>query len=170
MEELYESNTNARDRDELKVLPSGEEAPAAEASEVSKTTTETLMAGEKIMEALNISELDRAMQTAHEEEISTLSPAAAAKIPKPPRNPIFAYYGDSGPEEYVLKIIRKIPAASLHDALLVLPFGKVMQLIEHLDFWADHVSLLDYFTDSITDSYSIRNGKSLSLQEFSSFY
>lgn len=141
LEEMYESNIHGRDRDELQVLPNGEAVPAAESTEVVKSTTETLMAGERIMEALNISTLDREMQAAHEEEIASLSAAAAAKVPRPPRNPIFQYYGNVGPEEYVLKVVRKIPAASLHDALLVLPFAKVTQLIEHLDVWAEHVRL-----------------------------
>jgi U3 small nucleolar RNA-associated protein 12 len=32
-----------------------------------------------------------------------------------------------------LKVVRAIPPAQLQDALLVLPFGNVVQLIEHID-------------------------------------
>ena len=136
MEELYESNHNARDRDELQVLPNGTDATPAESTEVSKSTTETLMAGERILEALTISALDRQLIAAHEEELVGLSKAARKKIPRPPRNPVFEFYGGVGAEEYVLMVVRRVPAAGLHDALLVLPFGKVIELIEHLDFWA----------------------------------
>ncbi|KAL8278427.1 hypothetical protein RQP46_009117 [Phenoliferia psychrophenolica] len=136
LESLYDSNVNARDRDEMRVLPNGEAVPPAESSEVTKSTTENLMAGERIIEALDISEQDRAVARAHREEIEKLSVEAAKQVPTPPRNPIFGMYGGIGPEEYVLKVVRQIPAASLHDALLVLPFGKVSQLIEHLDVWA----------------------------------
>lgn len=139
LEELYDSNINDRDRDEMKVMPNGEEVPLDEATEVTKTTTETLMAGEKIMEALELSTLDQAITRAHLEEVSHLSVEQARKVPAPTRNPIFALYNHVGPEQYVLMVVRRIPAASLHDALLVLPFGKVIQLIEHLDFWAEHV-------------------------------
>ncbi|KAI5474485.1 hypothetical protein MNV49_003208, partial [Pseudohyphozyma bogoriensis] len=136
LEELYDSNVNARDRDELRVLPNGEEAPGPESTEVTKSTTETLMAGERIMEALEISEADQALTKAHQEELAPLSAEQRAKIAAPPRNPIFGMYNGIGPQEYVLKVVRQIPAASLHDALLVLPFGRVTQLIEHLDYWA----------------------------------
>lgn len=142
MEELYDSNTNARgDRDELKVISANgeDEAGGVESTEVSKSTTETLMAGERIMEALDLSAHDRALTTAYEEEIAGHDPKMAAKVGAPTRNAVFQMYGGVGPEEYVLKVVRQIPAASLHDALLVLPFGKVTQLIEHLDYWAHKV-------------------------------
>lgn len=139
LEELYSSNVNARaDRDELRVLPSGEIDPSATAqadsTEVHKSTTETLMAGERIMEALDVSVQDQELQRAYLE--------SGEKEAPPPRNPLFSMYGGVGPQEYVLKVVRTIPAAALHDALLVLPFGKVIQLIEHLDFWAHKVRLL----------------------------
>lgn len=93
------------------------------------------------MEALEISDTDQALLRAHEEEVASLGAEQGKKIPPPPRNPVFSMYNGCGPEEYVLKVVRTIPAASLHDALLVLPFGKVVQLIEHLDFWAHKVRL-----------------------------
>ncbi|GAA5920365.1 hypothetical protein JCM1841_005590 [Sporobolomyces salmonicolor] len=137
LEEMYSSTANARgDRDELRVLPSGEEVPQAESTEVSKSTTETLMAGERIMEALEISEADRLAKRAYEDEVSRLPAELAKRVPPPTRNPVFSMYGGCSAEEYVLRVVRAIPAASLQDALLVLPFGKVVQLIEHLDVWA----------------------------------
>ncbi|KAM0754199.1 WD40 repeat-like protein [Meredithblackwellia eburnea MCA 4105] len=145
LEELYDSNVNGREgRDELRVLPNGEEVVPAESTDVSKSTTETLMAGERIMEALEISEADRALTKAYEEEVEKVGPEGAKALPSPSRNPIFGIYNNCGPEEYVLKVVQRIPAASLHDALLVLPFGKVTLLIEHLDFWAHkewHITL-----------------------------
>ena len=127
----------------MRVLPNGDTVPLAESTDVTKSTTETLMAGERIIEALDISEQDRAVTRAHRDEVEKLGAEAAKQIPTPPRNPIFGMYNGIGPEEYVLKVVRQIPAASLHDALLVLPFGKVSQLIEHLDVWAQKVRLLD---------------------------
>jgi U3 small nucleolar RNA-associated protein 12 len=122
------------DRDELRV-----EGAGAEATDVTKSTSETLMAGERIVEALDLSIADQALTRAHQEELAPLSEAARAKLAPPPRNAVFNLYGGIGPQEYVLKIVRAIPAASLHDALLVLPFTKVSQLIEHLDYWASRV-------------------------------
>lgn len=91
------------------------------------------MAGERIIEALEVSVQDQALQQAFEES------GLQGKEAPPPRNPLFSMYGGVGPQEYVLKVVRTIPAANLHDALLVLPFGKVIQLIEHIDYWAHKV-------------------------------
>lgn len=98
------------------------------------------MAGERIIEALDISEIDRSAKKAHEEETKRLPEELAKRVPPPSRNPIFSMYNNCQAEEYVLKVVRAIPAAGLQDALLVLPFGKVIQLIEHLDYWAQRVS------------------------------
>ncbi|GAA5952168.1 hypothetical protein JCM3765_005213 [Sporobolomyces pararoseus] len=135
LEEMYNNTSNPRgDRDDLRVTSNGQEV--AESTEVSKSTTETLMAGERIIESLEISELDKSSQKAYQEETKRLPPELAKRVPPPSRNPIFSMYKDCSAEEYVLKVVRSIPAASLQDALLVLPFGKVIQLIEHLDYWA----------------------------------
>ncbi|BGP42296.1 beta transducin [Rhodotorula kratochvilovae] len=138
LEEMYANASNARgDRDELRVLPSGEEVPQAESAEVSKSTTETLMAGERILEALELAEIDLAAMRAYEAEVrAASSPEAKKRVPFPNRNAVFAMYNNASAEEYVLKIVRAIPAAQLQDALLVLPFGRVTQLIEHIDVWA----------------------------------
>ncbi|BGP34220.1 beta transducin [Rhodotorula toruloides] len=138
LEEMYANASNPRgDRDELRVLPSGEEVLQDEATEVSKSTTETLMAGERILEALEMSEADKAALAAYEEEKRRQpTDEMASRVPHPTRNPIFSMYGNCSAEEYVLKVVKAIPAAQLQDALLVLPFGQVVQLIEHIDVWA----------------------------------
>ncbi|BGP18651.1 hypothetical protein JCM10213_002895 [Rhodosporidiobolus nylandii] len=133
LEEMYANASNGRgDRDEMRVLPSGEEVPQEEATEVSKSTTETLMAGERILEALEVAEADKAAFAAYHDELR----AGATGVPQPTRNPIFGMYNNCSAEEYVLKVVRKVPPAQLQDALLVLPFGKVTQLIECIDVWA----------------------------------
>ncbi|GAA5891359.1 hypothetical protein JCM8208_002599 [Rhodotorula glutinis] len=138
LEEMYANASNARgERDELRVLPSGEEVPEAESTEVTKSTTETLMAGERILEALELAEIDRLAMSAYDDEVALAPNAEAAKrVPFPSRNAVFAMYNNVSADEYVLKIVKGIPAAQLQDALLVLPFGRVTQLIEHIDVWA----------------------------------
>lgn len=123
------------------------------------------MAGERILEALELSVIDQAATLAYQEELSSLSEKAKTTVPPPSRNPVFQLYGGISPQEYVLKVVRMIPAASLHDALLVLPFGKVVQLIEHLDYWAHQVRfppLAGVSSCFLTPfSWCHRNGKSL---------
>lgn len=142
LEEMYANASNPRgDRDELRVLPSGEEVPQAESTEVTKSTTETLMAGERILEALELSEADRMALRAYHDEVRRMPTEEMAKrVPYPTRNAVFSMYDNCSAEEYVLKVVRAIPPAQLQDALLVLPFGNVVQLIEHIDVWAHKVS------------------------------
>lgn len=143
LEEMYANASNPRgDRDELRVLPSGEEVPVDESTEVTKSTTETLMAGERILEALELSEADRTALRAYHDEVRRMPNEEMAKrVPYPTRNAVFSMYDNCSAEEYVLKVVRAIPPAQLQDALLVLPFGNVVQLIEHIDVWAHKVSL-----------------------------
>lgn len=111
----------------------------AEATGVSKQTTETLMAGERIMEALDLADAERTAFREYEEAMARLPEDDAMRLQPPPRNPVLAAY-DLEPEAYVLKVIEKVQSTALHDALLALPFGKVISLMEYLNIWAQKVS------------------------------
>ena len=106
-----------------------------------KSTTQTLIAGERIAEALDLSEDDRLAANAYEASKATMTSETVAKLAPRKRDATFALYSTYvEPEEHVLKVVQKIPAASLSDALLVLPFAKVVSMLEHLDYWAQRVS------------------------------
>lgn len=112
---------------------------AAEVTNVTKQTTETLMAGERIMEALDLAENE--INAFKEYEEAKAKGGLSESIAPPPRNPLLAAY-DVEPEEYVLMVVEKISATALYDALLVLPFGKVVVLMQFLNVWAANVSRL----------------------------
>ncbi|KAF8895924.1 WD-repeat-containing protein [Mucidula mucida] len=119
LEQLYEHDI----ADTLNRQNDGEgSTDQAETTAVSKQTAETLMDGERIMEALTLADDERRIFAEYEE-----SP--------PPRNPVLAAY-DLEPEAYVLRVVEKVRSTSLHDALLVLPFGKVVSLMNYLNIWA----------------------------------
>lgn len=111
---------------------------ATEATGVSKQTSETLMAGEKIMEALELADGERAAFAAYHADVAKLAPAEAARLPPPERNAVLKAY-DMEPEAYVLNVVEKVQGPALQDALLVLPFGKVVSLMEYLNVWAKRV-------------------------------
>ncbi len=117
--------------------PSSTTTAGAEATSVHKQTTETLMAGEKIMEALELA--DGEIETFREYEEAKAKGGLSEQIAPPPRNQVLAAY-DMGPEEYVLHVVQRIPGTALWDALLVLPFGKVVSLMGYLNYWAQRVS------------------------------
>lgn len=142
LEKLYETAGAERADDERAMgsLAEGADPAAAaqgpEADAVRKSTGETLMAGERLIEALEVADADLAeAAAAAASETGTAAPA---------RNPlIVAVCGqDEEPsaEKYVLKATEKILPAQLDDALLVLPFDKVVSLMRYLDFWARKAS------------------------------
>ncbi|TFY59804.1 hypothetical protein EVJ58_g5546 [Rhodofomes roseus] len=108
-------------------------AQGAEATTVSKQTTETLMAGERIMEALELADGEIAALREYEE--ARAAGGLGEQVAPPPRNPVLAAY-DVEPEEYVLRVVQKVPGTALYDALLVLPFGNVVSLMKYLNVWA----------------------------------
>jgi U3 small nucleolar RNA-associated protein 12 len=111
----------------------GETSNDAEAGPASKQTTQTLMAGEKIAEALEVGLED--LKTMQEYE-ATKRANPAAKVALPQRNPIFLANNNISASTYVLQTFQKIPAASLQDALLVLSFSQIPALFTFLGLWA----------------------------------
>lgn len=127
LEELYEGT--------LTTSLEQEEEPGEDKNEVvavGKQTVETLMAGEKIAEALELGMVDLEIMEEWN-ELKRTQPNAAP----PQRSPIFMAYGNISAEAHVLSVVQKIKAAALQDALLVLPFEKVEALFTFLRIWAE---------------------------------
>lgn len=118
---------------------------------MTKQTAETLTAGEKIIEALELADAERAALAEYEDAKSKLPPSEAAKLPPPQPNAMLAALGME-PEEYVLDTIEKISNTALLDALLVLPFGHVLSMMVYLDEWVRAVSLDD--TSAKSESFT----------------
>jgi U3 small nucleolar RNA-associated protein 12 len=135
MEQLYDTNL----ANEL-TQGEGDEDGGVEAEAVQKTTAESMMAGERIMEAIELADADRATMKQYEEEKKKMGEMGAS-LPKPTRHPELATKGDITAVAFVMGILRKIPAANMEDALLVLPFRQVVSLLAYLDEWALAVSL-----------------------------
>ncbi|KAK3939138.1 WD domain-protein [Diplogelasinospora grovesii] len=126
IEELYESTlTTSLEQD-----PDAEDADR-EVAAASKQTTETLMAGERIAEALELGMAD--LNVVREWEEAKL---ANPNIAPPQRNPIFIALGNISAEVHVMSVLQRIKASALHDALLVLPFASVPMLFTFLNIFA----------------------------------
>ena len=126
LEELYESTLAASlEQDEEGGGDKGEVVDAG------KQTTETLVAGERIAEALEIGMEDLEIVAEYEKQ-KTLQP----KIAPPQRNLIFMAFGNVSAEKHVLNVIEKIKAAALQDALLILAFDRVVALFTFINIWA----------------------------------
>ncbi|KAB5581005.1 WD40-repeat-containing domain protein [Coniochaeta sp. 2T2.1] len=125
LEELYEKTLTTS----LEADP--EDGEEAEIGAAGKQTTETLMAGERIVEALELSMADLNVMREYEEARS-INPSTAP----PQRSPIFLALGGISAEQHVLNTLQRIKASALHDALLVLPFAMVPLLFTFLNIFA----------------------------------
>ena len=126
VEEMYDSTLTAtleRDQDA--------QDDKAEVVGAGKHTADTLTAGERIIEALELGIEDL--------EVMREWKAIKAKRPNaapPQRNPLYLALGNISAEQHVLNVVQKVAPAALQDALLVLPFSKVGSLFAFLDIWA----------------------------------
>jgi U3 small nucleolar RNA-associated protein 12 len=126
LEELYESTlTTSLEQDP------DEQDENREVAAATKQTVETLKAGERIAEALELGMADLNVLREWEE-----AKRANPSIASPQRNPIFVALGNISAEAYVLNTLQRIKAASLHDALLVLPFSSVPMLFTFLNLFS----------------------------------
>jgi U3 small nucleolar RNA-associated protein 12 len=126
LEELYEGT--------LTTSLEQEEIPGEERTEVTaagRQTVETLVAGERIVEALDLGMEDLTLVQEWERATRT-----QPNTGRPARSPLFLALGNISAEKYVLHVVQKIQAAALQDALLVLPFSKVTHLFTFLNIWA----------------------------------
>ncbi|KAI8055175.1 WD40-repeat-containing domain protein [Syncephalis plumigaleata] len=130
MDEAYETTlTDALQKTNINGTTPGEGEDEVETA--GKQTMETLKAGERVLEAIELADEDKATTQAYEEMLSkNLNP------PPPPRNPILLAMGDISADRYVLRTIERIRPSDLDEALLVLPFEKILSLMTYLDIWA----------------------------------
>ncbi|CBQ70558.1 related to DIP2-Dom34p-interacting protein [Sporisorium reilianum SRZ2] len=147
MERAFESAGQTRQDDECAIgsladgadpdAEGGAASSGPEATGVSKSTTETMMAGERLIEALDTADADIAARTAAR-ATGQAEPAFHALIMAefdPARSRVDE---DISAHKYVLRVVEKILPTQLDDALLVLPFDKVLSLLRYLDHWARH--------------------------------
>ncbi|KAI5793511.1 hypothetical protein FPQ18DRAFT_170335 [Pyronema domesticum] len=124
MEALYETT--------LTTSLEGDEDETDEVGKAGKQTTETLKDGEKIMEALELGIEDLALVKEWK-----LAKESQSNLAMPPRNAQYIALGGVSAEKYLLDVVQRIKAASLQDALLVLPFDKAVDMLTFLDIWAE---------------------------------
>lgn len=126
LEELYEDTLLASLEQDDREAGGDEQVVAA-----GKQTVETLMAGEKVAEALELGMEDLELMEEHQ-TAKSVNPKAVV----PSRNPVFLAQNNVSASAYVLKTFQRIPSASLQDALLVLSFSQLPALFTFLSLWA----------------------------------
>lgn len=125
LEELYENTLLTS------LGPEKDNDDDAEFGDVGKHTSETLTAGEKIAEALELGMADLAVVAEWE-----LAKQDQPNIAPPSRNPLYMALGGISAEQHVLNVLQSIKAAALQDALLVLPFSTLPSLFTFIHIFA----------------------------------
>jgi U3 small nucleolar RNA-associated protein 12 len=126
MEELYDQTlTTSLDADDSFSDDNEDRAVAPH-----KQTVESLTAGEKIMEALELGMDDLNLVREWERQRAT-----NPKIAPPQRDTLYLALGNISAERHVLGTVTLIQAAQLQDALLVLPFSTLPALFTFLAIW-----------------------------------
>ncbi|KAK7542752.1 WD40-repeat-containing domain protein [Phyllosticta citribraziliensis] len=129
LEELYESTlATSLDADG----EAGEDGEKGEVGAATKQTIATLTAGERIIEALELGLVD--LEVVGEWKAKRAANPSVNLAP-PQRDPLYMALGGVSAEQHVLNTVAKIPAAQLHDALLVLPFSTLPGLFRFINIW-----------------------------------
>lgn len=105
---------------------------------VSRQTMEKLKAGEKLMDALDLSSKQMDDMINYEEEMQKFKHGQLGILQptKPEVNALLQALNKT-PEDYVLDALVKIKAAQLEDALLVLPFSYSLKLLKFIRIWTN---------------------------------
>lgn len=137
MDELYEDNIlNSLEAQDETTRPQ-EDEEEDEVTKVNKQTTESLKAGEKLIEAIDIGYEDLINQQEYE-----LAVKKGSNPTKPEVHTILMAYNITG-EQHVYKTISQIKPAQLEDALLVLPFSYTKKLLKFIDVWMKRLNDLN---------------------------
>ena len=102
-----------------------------EAGTAAKMTMESLKAGERIIEALTIAEEEIEKKSAYEKALQQGLPGVVT----PELNPLLLAMRHDSAEQHVLHIVSKIKSADLEEALMVLPFSKVLTMFQVMHYW-----------------------------------
>lgn len=110
-----------------------DESEEGEATDVHKQTMESLKAGERLMESLDLGIPEIEQNEKYEKDMKLWKKKKADVKPvKPPGNAILIAINKS-PEEYIMETLTRIKPSQLEDALLVLPFSYVLRFLKFFD-------------------------------------
>ncbi|KNE61569.1 hypothetical protein AMAG_06385 [Allomyces macrogynus ATCC 38327] len=127
-EQLFLVEEREREMDEAadETLLEAANDAADGADDVAQATAESLKAGERILEALELAKDERERIAEHKLSGEPFTP-----------NIILQAMNMPDPETYVLSTIEKIRSADLEAALLVIPFSWIPLLLELTNHWAE---------------------------------
>lgn len=135
LEQLYE-NTLLTSLDEDNAHERAGEDGVVESTDPTKQSPETLIASEKITEALTLGVEDLSLLAEHA-TVVTRAKQNNSRPPAPPaRHPIYLANNNISAPSYLLQILSRLPPQSLTDSLLLLSFSQLPALFTFLTLLA----------------------------------
>ncbi|XP_064608523.1 WD repeat-containing protein 3-like [Liolophura sinensis] len=136
---LEEERELEREREHEESLGQGQDPVVAgesntEVGLAGKQTLETVKAAERIMEALQVCKREQYRLDLHNMECEK----TGKQIAPPAVSPMLSAMNASCPQQYVLEIVRRIRSSELDEALLVLPFDCVIELLKLIQVFLDN--------------------------------
>ncbi|CAM9524371.1 unnamed protein product [Discosporangium mesarthrocarpum] len=107
----------------------GERAPEDESGPATKRSLETVKAGERLMETLELADEEEKLARAQARAVKRAAGRGGGAPPERRPNPLLL---NLSPLRYVLRTLQMIKAPELEQALLVLPFTQVESLARYL--------------------------------------
>lgn len=145
MDEMYEGTLLASlEGDELTKKNDDDEEgkDTDESTGVHQQTMETLKAGEKLLEALELGYQDIEDEDEYQQKYKRWLKTKSGEQPvKPVRESMLQALGKSG-SEYILETLVKVKPSQLEDALLVLPFSIVLKFFKVIEKWTNTTKVL----------------------------
>lgn len=111
----------------------GDDKDEDEATAVNKQTIESLKAGERLMEALDLGITQIEQFEKYDKDLLDWQRKKVSEPPvKPTQNAILLAINKK-PEEYIMETLTRIRPSQLEDALLVLPFSYTLKFLKFID-------------------------------------
>ncbi|AET39320.1 snoRNA-binding rRNA-processing protein DIP2 Ecym_4255 [Eremothecium cymbalariae DBVPG len=137
MDEQYEEkllSTLENDASDEKFARNSEEdTDVTEVTDVHKQTIESLKAGERLMEALDLGISELEAQEEYHRNLLLWNKNKSGDQPMKPQSNSILIAVNKLPEEYIMDTLVRIKPAQLEDALLVLPFSYVLKFLKFID-------------------------------------
>ncbi|KAK3576496.1 hypothetical protein CHS0354_034171 [Potamilus streckersoni] len=105
-----------------------------EAGLAGKKTIETVKAAERLMEAVELYKEETEKFRQHALNYKKVN----KQLPGPELHPMFLTLNVKTPEQYMLAVLKKVRSSELEEALLVLPFSYVIDLMKIFDIFISH--------------------------------
>lgn len=104
-----------------------------QATDVHKQTIESLKAGERVIEALDLGIAVIEENETYEKNLKDWQKKKSGEPPSKPQENAILVALKKAPEQYIMETLVKIRPSQLEDALLVLPFSYVLSFLKFID-------------------------------------